>query len=155
MRILIASLLAVFFAGSALGLDSSHAGTYAAVDQQGQFLEKVLRVTRTDKDWKFEDRQPDGSWLDVTCHGGCEHKTATQQQIREFFNEAPPPGLSLDCVSNAQYAFCHGTKATESRPADLFALVVRIENRWLPVAMVRVPDDGTPPREPGETLESA
>lgn len=151
-----AVLILAMVAGAVSALDSSHAGTYAAVDQRGQFLEKILRVTRTDTDWKFEDRQPDGSWLDVSCHGGCEHKTSTPAQVREFFNEAPPPGLSIDCVGNEQYAFCHGAKMAQDGPADLFALIVRIENDWLPVAMVRMPDENSPPgqeTEPG--LDSA
>jgi hypothetical protein len=127
-------------AGTASALDANDAGTFIAVGDDGEYLEKVLRVTRTAKDWKFEDRQPDGSWVDVSCHGGCEHKPSKAADIERFFGSQPPGGMSIDCVHNAEYAFCHGIKKEDGVPRDLFALVVRGPQGWVPVALFRVPE---------------
>lgn len=135
----------------AFALDTKDGGLFLALDDQGQPIEKALRISRQGQDWKFEDRQPDGSWLDVSCHGGCQHHTASADDLVRIFGSEPPSHLKPDCVYNNEYAFCH---ILISPPADTdrYALVVKIEDHWLPFNLLRVPEDGKPAASP---LESA
>ena len=52
---------------SAMAMSSDSVGTFVAIDDGGQPTEKILRVSQTPVGWKFEDRQPDGSWLDAAA----------------------------------------------------------------------------------------
>ncbi|MGQ0502428.1 MAG: hypothetical protein ACT4P0_07460 [Panacagrimonas sp.] len=123
-------------------------GTFAAVDEQGQPSGKVMRVSRRGDAWKFEDRQPDGSWIDVTCQGGCQHQAASSEQVIEFFGSPPPPTIRPECVHNSQYAFCHFSSASGQNDREGFALVVKIGERWMPITLARMPggeqDEPTP-----------
>lgn len=147
LRIL-AGLFLALAAASAHALGASDAGIFVALNQDGQPIEKILRVTRTPTDWKFEDRQPDGSWLDVSCHGGCQHRNSTVRDLVRFFGTAPPPGLKPDCVQNEQYGFCHFVKTTPDQEKEGYVLVVRIKDRWLPVSLVRLPGSPESPDAP-------
>lgn len=151
MRTIVLAVLAACWVTSVSALDAGDAGTFVAVDQEGQPVEKILRVSFEGGRWKFEDRQPDGSWLDVSCHGGCQHHVATEADIARLFGSPPPPNLKPDCVYNNQYAFCH-IEVLAPEPLDRYALIVAIEDGWLPVNLVRMPDQGEPP--PAE-LEAA
>lgn len=136
----------------AFGLDDEDAGTFVALDPQGQPIEKVLRVSRAGEDWKFEDRQPDGSWLDVSCHGGCQHHPANEHDIVRIFGSPPPAHLKPDCVYNNEYAFCHILVAAPTEE-ERYALVVKIEDQWLPFNLIRIPEE--PPAVPPPELEAA
>lgn len=134
-------------------LSEKDEGTFLALDDQGRPIEKILRVSRAGADWKFEDRQPDGSWLDVSCHGGCQHHEANAEDLVRIFGSDPPSHLRPDCIYNNEYAFCHIVFAEPETP-ERYALIVRIEERWLPFNLVRVPEDGGP-EAPAQELESA
>lgn len=140
MRCLLALMIVAM---PAWALDAGDAGTFVALDPQGQPIEKVLRVSQAGEDWKFEDRQSDGSWLDVSCHGGCQHHPANANDLVRIFGSPPPPHLKPDCVYNNEYAFCH---ILISAPVggERYALVVKIEDQWLPFNLVRVPDEAEP-----------
>jgi hypothetical protein len=144
---------------AALAMSSESVGTFVAIDDGGQPTEKILRVSQTPVGWKFEDRQADGSWLDVSCHGGCEHRESRLEDLVQFFGAPPPPDIQPECVQNEEYAFCHFLKRTPGNEREGFVLVVRINEDWLPVSMVRLPeppgegDDGDEP--PAPKLESA
>ena len=97
---------------SAMAMSSDSVGTFVAIDDGGQPTEKILRVSQTPVGWKFEDRQPDGSWLDVSCHGGCEHRESRLEDLVQFFGAPPPPDIQPECVQNEEYAFCHFLKRT-------------------------------------------
>lgn len=152
MRNLLLGLLLVLATNPALALTPGDAGTFIAVGEDGQPMEKILRVTRTPKEWMFEDRQPDGSWLDVSCHGGCEHRDSKLDDLVRFFGAAPPPGMKPECIQNEQYAFCHLVKETPEQRREGYVLVVRINDDWLPVSLVRLPDR---PDEPGAKRKPA
>jgi hypothetical protein len=151
MRVMLAipllafALLALVPASAARALSASASGIYIAMDEGGQPTEKVLRVSRAGDAWQFEDRQPDGSWLDVSCHGGCEHRESRPEDLIAFFGSAPPPDIRPECVQNAQYAFCQLVKPSEQREG--YVLVVRVGEQWLPVSLVRLPE---PPDGEGE-----
>lgn len=139
-RIVTAVLLALCSA-SALALTSRDAGVFVALNEDGEPVEKVFRVSQTPVGWRFEDRQPDGSWLDVTCHGGCEHRTSTTEDLVAFFGAPPPPHITPDCVQNEQYAFCHLSGKQPGNEREGYVLVVRAGPGWHPVSMVRLPVD--------------
>lgn len=124
----------------AFALSAESVGTFVAVDDGGQPTEKILRVSQTPVGWKFEDRQADGSWLDVSCHGGCEHRESRLEDLVRFFGAPPPPDIQPECVQNEEYAFCHFMKNTPGNEREGFVLVVRINEDWLPVSMIRLPD---------------
>ncbi|MGQ0622415.1 MAG: hypothetical protein ACT4QA_21315 [Panacagrimonas sp.] len=159
MRVLFAAIvsvgwvLALAISPAVFALDADDGGTFLALDQQGQPIEKILRVSREGMNWKFEDRQPDGSWLDVTCHGGCQHHEATADDLVRIFGSDPPSHLKPDCIYNNEYAFCHILYAEPATP-ERYALIVKLEERWLPFNLVRVPEDGHP-AAPQRELESA
>jgi hypothetical protein len=142
---------------AALAMSAESVGTFIAVDDGGQPTEKILRVSQTPVGWKFEDRQPDGSWLDVSCHGGCEHRESRLEDLVSFFGSPPPPDIQPECVQNEEYAFCHFLKRAPGAEREGFVLVVRINDEWLPVSMIRLPgapgEDGDKPPTP--KLESA
>lgn len=137
----------VFLAGLAVGaqaLTPQAAGVFVAIDEDGHPTEKILRVSQTQEGWRFEDRQPDGSWLDVSCHGGCEHRESEVEDLTAFFGAPPPPDIKPECVQNAEYAFCHFMKVTPGSEREGFVLVVRAGQEWVPVSMVRLPEPPTP-----------
>lgn len=139
MRVLLAVLVCTAIpAATASALSSSASGTFIAIDDAGQPTEKVLRVSQQGGNWKFEDRQPDGSWLDVSCHGGCEHRDSQADDLITFFGAPPPPDIQPECVQNEQYAFCQFIKASEQREG--YVLVVRMGEDWMPVSLLRLPD---------------
>jgi hypothetical protein len=154
LRLAVAAALA---AGStaALALSADAVGTFVAVDDGGQPTEKVLRVSQTPVGWKFEDRQPDGSWLDVSCHGGCEHRESRIEDLVQFFGALPPPDVEPECVQNREYAFCHLHKDTPGSEREGYVLVVRIDDEWLPVSMIRLPGERGADAKPAPRLESA
>ncbi|MCC2656132.1 MAG: hypothetical protein K0Q76_1240 [Panacagrimonas sp.] len=134
---------------AALAMSAGSVGTFVAVDDGGQPTEKILRVSQSPVGWKFEDRQPDGSWLDVSCHGGCEHRESKTEDLVRFFGAPPPPDIQPECVQNEEYAFCHFMKNTPGNEREGFVLVVRINEDWLPVSMIRLPEapGGSPDEE--------
>lgn len=148
-------LFAVSMALCSLGasaLTPADAGLYIALNEEGQPVEKVIRVSQAENGWKFEDRQPDGSWLDVSCHGGCEHRESTTEDLVLFFGAPPPPHITPDCVHNLEYAFCHLIGNEPDNPREGYVLVVRAGPDWFPISMQRMPDgpasDGKPPLQP-------
>lgn len=99
-----------------------------------------MRVSRRGDVWKFEDRQPDGSWIDVTCQGGCRHQAASSEEVTEFFGSPPPATIKPECIHNSQYAFCHFSAASGENDREGFALVVKIGERWMPITLARMPE---------------
>lgn len=142
----------LLLANAAAALTARDAGTFVALDEDGNPVEKILRVTRHPAGWKFEDRQPDGSWLDVSCHGGCEHRPTTGEDLQDMFGAAPPPGLTPECITNDEYAFCHFVKRTAEEQREGYVLVVRVGAGWHPVSLLRLPEreDGQQPKQPLE-----
>lgn len=138
----VVSLLAVLASSAVMALGDADAGTYLAVGDDGQPLGKVLRVSRDGARWRFEDRRDDGSWLDVSCHGGCEHRPSQVPDLVQFFGAPPPSHIWPDCVHNAEYAFCHLVTANGEREG--YVLVVRAGAGWQPLSMLRVADDQLP-----------
>lgn len=146
---------ALLIATAAQALTASDGGTFVALDEEGNPVEKILRITRHPAGWKFEDRQPDGSWLDVSCHGGCDHRPASSEDLLRLFGSEPPPGLKPECIFNTEYAFCHLVKQTERGQQDGYVLVVRWGEAWQPISLARLPNEGEGPPKPAPNLEAA
>lgn len=143
MRTSLFVLLSILaFAGTAVARDPIDPGLYAMIGDNGQLTGKVMRVTKKAADWQFEDRQPDGSWLDVSCHGGCEHPEADAETVTGLFGSPPPPELQVRCVSNSEYAFCRAVRENQ----EAYSMVVRVptESGRLVVNMLRSPNSDTP-----------
>lgn len=153
-RSVVSMLLGAMLLASAQAMDASDAGTYVAVDPEGAPIGKVLRVSRQGVRWRFEDRQPDGSWVDVSCQGGCDHQPASEADIVRIFGSPPPPHLRPDCIFNQQYAFCR-IHAVGAGVPDRHTLMVKIEDRWMAVSLTRLPSDMPQQTPPATTLESA
>lgn len=152
-RVVVAASL-MSLAAVAEALTPSDAGTFVALDEDGNPVEKILRVTRQPSGWKFEDRQPDGSWLDVSCHGGCDHQPSTGEDLFEMFGAAPPPGLTPECIANADYAFCHFVKEAADERRDGYVLVVRAGTGWHPISLLRLPETESE-QKPSRELQAA
>ena len=160
-RAVLCGLLLVLATQPVRSLDASDAGTFVAVDEDAEPIGKMFRATHLDGRWIFEDRQPDGSWLDVTCHGGCQHVPARPQDLEQWFGGPPPASVNPDCVHNQAFAFCRFDTVMPEQ--DGHVLVVRVGGSWLPVILVRVPGvpqlpedapgDADPPS--AQALESA
>lgn len=146
-----AALLALS-AGAAQALAPTDAGVYVAIDEDGRPTEKVFRVSQKPGGWRFEDRLPDGSWMDVSCHGGCDHRASGTEDLIAFFGAPPPDSIKPDCLQNEQFAFCHLTKITPDEASEGYVLVLRMGADWYPVSMVRLPDAPPAPAAPLETL---
>lgn len=146
-------LLLLATAAQALGPEDG--GTFVALDQDGEPAQKIFRATQRNGKWTFEDRQPDGSWLDVSCHGGCEHIESSAEDMLAFFGGPPPPNIEPECVHNTQFAFCRFLTETQDRELHGYVLVVRVEGEWYPINLLRLPDpeQDAPPASP--PLESA
>lgn len=164
LLVAMAGMAAALAATVVHAMSANASGVFVAIDDGGQPTEKVLRVSQTPVGWKFEDRQPDGSWLDVSCHGGCEHRESRPEDLVEFFGGPPPGDITPECVQNEQYAFCHFLKTTPGAEREGFVLVVRIATDWLPVSMIRLPgaptgdgddEEGDDGQAPTPKLESA
>ncbi|MGQ0696994.1 MAG: hypothetical protein ACT4PZ_02005 [Panacagrimonas sp.] len=159
LRALALGLAMFSFGGAALALTEEDTGTFVALDQQGQPVEKILRVSKRGEAWKFEDRQPDGSWLNVSCHGGCEYRDATLEDLTELFGSDPPPNIRPECVRNEQFAFCHLVRTDGGEKVHGYVLVVRIgEEQWHPVNLARLPNPEDGPENdaaPPPKLEAA
>lgn len=137
MRALLAAL-GWMFASTAWSLDAGQGGTFWVLDSEGQPSGKVFRATAQGAKWKFEDLQPDGSWLDVSCHGGCEHRPSQVQDLVAFFGSPPPPTIRPQCVHNQQFAFCHFVPADPDAAVEGYVLVIRDADHWHPLSLVRV-----------------
>ena len=147
------SLLLLAFSAQAMGPEDG--GTFIALDQDGQPAQKIFRASQRDGKWTFEDRQPDGTWLDVSCHGGCEHRASSAKDMMDFFGGPPPPSIKPECVHNAQYAFCHFVPASDDVELDGYVLVVKVKQGWHPITLVRVPDPSRDAPKRPAPLEAA
>jgi hypothetical protein len=90
-------LLVVFMAISvpALALDKSDTGTYVVLSSGcnptddpkvcGQPTNMVFFFSSSEKEWSLENRNPDGSWQNVTCDAFCELHKSSQDDMKQFF----------------------------------------------------------------------
>jgi hypothetical protein len=102
----IVGFILVSLSASVVAFDDQDVGSYQAIDSEGNLTEKVFRVVHKDDGWRLEDRQEDGTWLDVTCQGGCPLEEASETQIEYWFQAATPKNVTNHCLHNESLAFC-------------------------------------------------
>lgn len=103
---------------SAIALDMSDVGNYAVVHRDGHVTDFTFFVSRSGKQWNIEQRQPDGSWSNVTCERDCVLHESKDQDIRRFFPEALLKEIIPSCVHNAAFAFCNYKSRTHPESKD-------------------------------------
>lgn len=138
----------------AWAMEPSDGGVFVALDEAGEPVRKILRVTHTETGWKFEDQLEDGSWLDVSCHGGCDHVASGSQDLLRFFGALPPDDIRPDCIHNEEYAFCRLERQGPGPGQEGFVLVVRAGQRWQPISMARLAGPETDPSDTAPEIES-
>lgn len=118
-----ATALATLMVGSAHALDQSDAGTYAIVHVDGHVTDMVFRIAHPNGSWKVENRQPDGSWEDVTCEAGCITMASSPADVERFLGKAPK-GTNAECISNSSFAICR--VIDDAKPEDRQYLFVAL-----------------------------
>jgi len=105
----------VWIANPALALDQSDVGDYALVHVDGHVTDMIFRVSHPPDKWKVENRQPDGSWQDVSCEAGCLLVDSSGADVERFLGEIPN-GRAATCIHNSSFAICRVTD--QARPAE-------------------------------------
>lgn len=110
---------------SASALDKTDIGHYAVIHRDGHVTDFTFFVSLTDGKWNLEQRQPDGSWSNVTCTSGCTLQESKAQEIARFFPATTLKEISPSCVHNTAFAFCSYTLRShpESKEYAFIALV--------------------------------
>jgi len=101
-----AFILSWLVGASAYAIDDSDVGIYVVVHRDGTLTTKSFRLVKGDKNWKVEDRRPDGSWVDVTCTGNCVLGVSGPDDIKRFFLSTALAEIVPTCVHNTAFAFC-------------------------------------------------
>ena len=132
--------LAILAAGSASALDASDIGIYRILNQQGELTPKFFRLAGTPNAWRLEDKQPDGTWVDVTCQGGCKLKTSDEADHRRFFPADDLSKVSISCVYNDAFAFCRYSRS--AFPSERgYVFVALTEQHPVPLRVAREKPD--------------
>lgn len=129
-------VLSLLLPASVHALDATDVGTYRLLDKDRKPTSKVLRLTRGTTAWRVEDKQPDGSWLDVTCEGGCVLSTSTRSDHKRFFPADDVSQVSMTCVHNMAFTLCrYARKATPGERGYVF--VALTEKYPIPLGLAR------------------
>lgn len=148
MRRLFVALALLAAAGPLGAFDNSDIGAYQAIDQEGNLTDKVFRVIQKSEGWRIEDRQEDGSWLDVTCQGGCPLEEAGEAEIQYYFKAVTPPGVTNHCLHNQAFAFCRIERKLPGQREVGHALVVIVEGEAFPIRLKPLGPPGDDPDAP-------
>jgi hypothetical protein len=136
MRSRLLPCIALLAAATASALDASDAGTYRILNQQGQPTAKVFRLAGTPGSWRIEDKQSDGTWVDVTCEGGCVLKPSEEADHRRFFPVDDLSKVSLSCIHNEAFAFCRYSRSAE--PGERGYVFIALTERYpIPLRVAR------------------
>jgi hypothetical protein len=150
----IVGLILLSLSASVVAFDDQDVGSYQAIDSEGNLTEKVFRVVRKDDGWRLEDRQEDGTWLDVTCQGGCPLEEASETQIEYWFQAATPKNVSNHCLHNQSFAFCRIERQTPGQLEIGHALVVIVEGEAYPIRLKPLEGGGEHPKAPAPLEEA-
>ena len=109
---LFTALVTLAFAGQCLALDASDVGVYRVLNQQGAPTPKMFRLAGSVGAWRIEDKQPDGSWVDITCEGGCQLNASSKPDQQRFFPGDDLSKVSMSCLHNNAFAFCRYSRGS-------------------------------------------
>jgi hypothetical protein len=129
-------LLLGALAASASGMDATDIATYRVISVKNEPTQKLLRLAGASGSWRVEDRQPDGTWKDVTCEGGCKLEESKEGDYRRFFPADDLSSVELSCVHNAAFALCrYSRKAVVGERGYVF--VALTEQHPIPLRLQR------------------
>ena len=112
---------------SAFALDSSDIGTYAIIHRDGHVTDFTFFVSLTASQWNVEQKNPNGSWSNVTCERDCILRASEKTDISRFFPANILKDVAPSCVHNSAFAFCSfaSRSRSENRSYVLIALVTQ------------------------------
>lgn len=124
-------------AASAAALDRSDVGNYAVIHRDGHVTDFTFFVSLSGGKWNIEQRQPDGSWANVTCTQECVLHESTARDIARFFPASALREMTPSCVHNTAFAFCSHTP--RSRPGSREYTFIALETpRPTPLRLKRL-----------------
>jgi len=90
----------------ASALEPGDAGNYAVIHRDGRTTDFTFFLSQTDGRWNIEQRQPDGSWINVTCTTNCLLRESAPSDLARFFSENEITETQPACIHNQAFAFC-------------------------------------------------
>ena len=101
-----APLLLAALAGHASAIDATDVATYRIISVKNEPTQKLLRLAGGPGAWRVEDKQPDGTWQDVTCEGGCKLEESAEGDFKRFFPVDDLSAVKMTCLHNTAFALC-------------------------------------------------
>ena len=137
MRTRFAALLLVAgVAGPAAAIDATDVGTYRIISVKNEPTPKLLRLAGGPGSWRVEDKQPDGTWQDVTCKGGCRLEESSESDFKRFFPADDLSAVKMTCLHNGAFALCrYGRKSVAGERGYVF--VALTEQYPIPLRLER------------------
>ena len=107
-----ALLLLAALALNAFAIDATDVATFRVVSVKNEPTQKLMRLAGRPGAWRIEDQQPDGTWQDVTCQGGCQLGESNESDFKRFFPSDDLSGVKMTCVHNKAFALCRYSRAS-------------------------------------------
>ena len=102
-------------------MDATDIGTYRVISVNNEPTQKLFRIAGGPGAWRIEDKQPDGTWLDVTCEGGCTLEASKQSDFKRFFPVDDLSAVKMTCLHNTAFAVCrYSRKAVPGEKGYVF-----------------------------------
>ena len=131
-----ALLLFAGLAGPAAAIDATDVATYRIISVKSEPTQKLLRLAGRPGSWRIEDKQPDGTWQDVTCEGGCRLEESTDGDLKRFFPADDLSTVKMTCLHNNAFALCrYGRKSIAGERGYVF--VALTEKYPIPLRLER------------------
>ncbi len=131
-----ALLLLAVVAGRASAIDASDVAIYRVISVKNEPTQKLMRLVGKPGAWRIEDKQPDGTWRDVTCEGGCKLEESTEGDFKRFFPADDLTAVTMTCVHNTAFAVCrYSRKAVAGERGYVF--VALTEEHPIPLRLQR------------------
>ena len=138
--VIVIASLSILLPMAARALDQSDVGYYKVLDQSGKLTSKTFRLLRVGSLWKVEDKQPDGTWQDVNCQGGCELQASKEADFKRFFPADDLSKVTMSCVHSVAFALCrYSRKAVSGERGSVF--IALTEKHPIPLRLARVKSD--------------
>jgi hypothetical protein len=129
-------LLLAAITGNASAIDAADVASYRIISVKNEPTQKLLRLTGSPGSWRIEDKQPDGTWLDVTCEGGCRLEESSEHDIKRFFSADDLSALNMTCLHNSAFALCRYSRKSVSEERG-YVFVALTEQFPIPLRLQR------------------
>ncbi|WP_084150929.1 hypothetical protein [Azohydromonas australica] len=135
--VLLASAFWVCLAGAS-ALSEADTGTYVILDRAKNPTDMFYRLSRSGDKWVMEGKKPGGRWANISCDAGCEYRTSTEAEIKQYFPADQRASLDFACIQNMAQAFCrYLTKENPNKGG--YVVVALVTGQPIPVLVRRVP----------------